>query len=335
VSLVEQGMRPVGRINDLLGLPGTSFEVSNCFLDKLSMRAHLVETGFEDVVAELVTSPEQLRAFGACHRYPFILKPLDGTGSRGVTKIENADQIDQAWKESTALRGRNDLKMSTFYPVNRFMAEAYVDGPEFSVESFSFAGRHSIIAITEKVTSGMVEVAHAQPARLSETDDAAIRRHVSRFLDVMGLRDGVGCTEVKLSPDGPRIIESHDRVAGDRLMDLVHAVYGIDLETYAVGWPYGLVSALPGQPRANGAAATRFLSARPGVVRRIDGAERVRSSSDVLDLDIAVAVGEEVPSVHDNFDRVGQVIVAAQDTGTAVARCAELAAQVQFVVESP
>jgi hypothetical protein len=37
-------------------------------------------------------------------------------------------------------------------------------------------------------------------------------------------------------------------------MDVVEAVYGIDLERYAVGWPFRLVPELPARPLARGEA---------------------------------------------------------------------------------
>ncbi len=93
----------------------------------------------------------------------------------------------------------------------------------------------------------------------------------------MGLRDGVSHTELRLTSRGPRVIESHDRVSGGRVMDLVEAVYGIDLERHAVGWPFRLVPELPWRPAARGAAATRFLTAEPGTVVAIEGADEVRA----------------------------------------------------------
>jgi biotin carboxylase len=330
VSLVDQAMELVGRINDLLGLDGTSYEVAHRFHDKLAMREWLGEAGFETVGAEEIKDAAALRAFGSRYGYPFVLKPVDGTGSRGVVRIDDPGETGEAWRRSAGLRGRDDLILATFFPVDRFFAEEFIDGPEYSVEAFSFGGRHVAVSVTDKICTGAVEMGHAEPALLPPDQEAALVHHVVTFLQTMGLRDGVSHTEVRMSAAGPRIIEGHDRVSGDRVMDLVEAVYGIDLEQYAVGWPCGLVSELAGRPSPRCAAATRFLTAAPGTVIAIDGEEEVRACPAVLGLDLAVGVGDEVQAVADNFYRPGQVLVTAPDTAAATELSAALASKVRI-----
>jgi biotin carboxylase len=331
VSLVEQGLETAGHINDLLGLRGTSYEVAHRFRDKLAMRRWLRKTGFETVVAEEIGSAEELRHFGAQHGYPFILKPVDGTASRGVMHIDDPAEVEDKWRRAVDLRGRDDLAMVQFYPMERFMAEEFIDGPEYSVESFSFNGRHVVVSVTDKFTEGTVEMGHAEPAVLTVAEETALVEHVVQFLEVMGVRDGAGHTEVKLSSRGPRIVEGHNRVSGDRVTDLVEVVYGLDLEQYAVGWPFRRVARLTDRPVPRGAAATRFLSARAGIVTAIEGTDAVRACPGILDLDLAVGEGDEVSEVADSFDRAGQVLVAAKSTSAAVELASSLAARVRIV----
>ena len=330
VSVVETGMETVGRINDLFGLKGTSYEVARRFKDKLAMRRRLAELGVEEVGAARVGSGEQLRGFADRHGYPCVLKPVDGTGSRGVRLVSGPGEADAAWEWACGVRGNADLKLARLIPVDAFIVEEYLAGPEYSVETFSFDGRHVVVAITEKLTSGTVETGHAQPARLSPQDEDAVVRHVGDCLDALGLTEGPAHTEVILTAAGPRLVEAHDRVGGGRILDLVKHVHGIDLEQYAVGAPFGLVPDLLDRPAARGAAATRFLGAEPGTVVSVEGVEAVRSRPEVLDVSLAVGVGDRVVPVRDNLDRIGQLIVAGEDTASAVAACAELAAGIRI-----
>jgi biotin carboxylase len=331
VSLVDQAMELVGRINDEFGLPGTSYEVAHRFCDKAAMRTWLRDKGFEDVAAERVEDAADLRRFGAAHGYPVVLKPVDGTASRGVTVLGSAAEADTAWQATASLRDRDDLPFAAYYPVGELMAEQYLDGPEYSVEAFSFAGRHSIVAITAKVWAGHIEMGHAQPAVLDPADEDAIVAHVGGFLDTMGLRDGVSHTEVRLTADGPRVVEGHNRVAGGRIMDLVEAVTGVDLERHAVGWPFGLVPELTARPETRLAAATHFLAAEPGTVVAVEAADEVRGHPDVLDLEVDVERGDVVGELSDNFCRCGQVLVTAADTASAAGLAATLAGEVRIV----
>jgi biotin carboxylase len=330
VSLVDQAMELVGAINDEFGLPGTSYEVAHRFCDKHAMRTWLRDKGFEDVAADRVDDAAALRRFGERHGYPVVLKPVDGTASRGVVRIDSAADAAAAWTAASSLRDRDDLPFAAYYPVGDLMVEEYLDGPEYSVEAFSFAGRHTVIAITGKVWAGHIEMGHVQPAALAAADEDAIATHVTGFLDTMGLRDGVSHTEVRLTARGPRIVEGHNRVAGGRIMDLVDEVTGIDLERHAVGWPFGLVPDLPDRPRIRHAAATHFLTATAGTVVEVDGADEVRGHPAVLDLEVDVEPGEVVPELTDNFCRCGQVLVAAADAASAADLAASLAGRVRI-----
>jgi biotin carboxylase len=340
VTLVDQAAELAAAINEEFGLPGLRPAQAHRFRDKLAMRGWLRSCGLEpDVAAGPVASAADLAGFGARHGYPLILKPVDGTASRGVLQVDSPAEAETAWRAATILRERGDLPFAAYYPVRDFMAEEYLDGPEYSAEAFSFAGRHSVIAITSKIMSkshaGFVEMGHAQPAALDNDQERVIVEHVTAFLDVMGLGDGASHTELKLTARGPRIVEGHCRVAGGRVMDLVAAAYGIDLESYAVGWPFRRFPELPARPVPRAAAATAFLTAEPGTVEAIEGAEEVRACPSVLDLEIDVKVGDTVPELTDNFCRPGQVLVTAASTSAATDLAADLARRVRIVTRPP
>ncbi|MFE5792295.1 ATP-grasp domain-containing protein [Streptomyces sp. NPDC056503] len=335
MSLTEPALETVGRINDALGLEGTSYEVAHRFRDKLLMRRRLAEAGLPDLAAAPVESAGDLTDFGRTHGYPLILKPVDGVGSRGVTRIDSEEEVAGAWSRAEGLRGRTDLQQAAFHPVDRYMVERYAEGPEFSVEAVSAKGAHTVVAVTEKLTEGSVERGHAQPPRIPAAQEAALVAHVQEFLTAMGLRDGLSHTEVRLTPEGPRVIEGHDRVGGGRIMDLTRHVHGVDLEEYAVGAPLGLLPPLPDAPAPRGAAATRFLTAEPGEVVEVEGLEAVRAHPGLIDVDPGVRPGDLVRPVTENFDRIGQLLAGAESTDAAVELCEELVGRVVIHTRTP
>jgi biotin carboxylase len=328
ISLGEQAMETVGRINDRFGLGGTPEAVSTLYKDKLAMREHLADKGVPSVAAADVTSAADIEEFGRLHGYPVVLKPIDNTASRGVVIIERAEDVAGVWAQALGLRERGDLVLGQFFPVDRYIVEEYIDGPEYSVETFSFDGHHSVVAITEKYTIGVVEAAHALPARLSPEVDAEVADYVRTFHDAMGLRDGVAHTEIKISSKGPRVIESHDRLAGERILDLVINAYEIDLEQYACAAPFELLPVLPERPVAKRGAATTFFRAEPGIVTGFSGTEEILADPSLIELDIFVKPGDRVVEVVDNFDRSGQVLTTGDDTAAAAAAADRLAAAI-------
>ncbi|GAA1584868.1 ATP-grasp domain-containing protein [Streptomyces globosus] len=334
VSITEPGLVPAARISDHLGLGGTSEEVAELLRDKHAMRRHLAASDSAgvralSVAAAEVDGPEALAAFGAEHGYPFVLKPADATASLGVVRIDGPAEAAGAWAGVEALRARTDLQWGSFFTIGPFIAEQYIPGPEYSVETFSFAGRHVVLAVTEKLTGdGFVELGHALPARLAPADEQRIEEAVVRFLDAIGLADGAAHTELRLAPAGPQIIESHNRMGGDRIFDLLDTAYGIDLEEWIVAWQFRLVPALTARPAARCAAATRFLSAEPGRVTAVHGADRARALDTTIDVEVAVRPGDTVGALRGNWDRVGQVLASGPDTAAAAAAAERLTADV-------
>jgi biotin carboxylase len=329
VTLTEPGLEPAGRINDMFGLGQNSHQVARLLKDKLAMRRHLAALGgpaaAASVAAAELTGEADLYAFGERHGYPFIVKPAAVTASVGVHRVTEPDQVAGVWQAVRALRARRDLQWGAFFDLGPHLVEAYVDGPEYSIEAFSFDGRHVVVAVTEKLTDpdGFLELGHAQPARLDEPSRIALVDCTTMFLDAVGLRQGASHTEIKLTADGPKVIEGHNRIGGDRIVDLLEAAYNVDFELLTVGWPFGRCEALPGPPAPVQAAATRFLVAEPGTVVELTGVDEVRAHPNVLALDVTVAPGSVIGHTS-NWDRCGQIIAVERDTDAAVRLCEQL-----------
>ncbi|MER7488855.1 ATP-grasp domain-containing protein [Streptomyces sp. NPDC126497] len=330
-SITEPGLENAARINDLFALGGTGHEVTRRLRDKAVMREHLAGLDPDAVRAEPLRVREDLDAFGERHGYPFIVKPTDATASIGVHRLDGPADAERVWAEVRRLSGTRTDRVSTLLLLQDFLMEEYLDGPEYSVESFSSAGRHVVIAVTEKFTdpAHFAELGHAVPARIGAAVDERVRAAVIGFLDRIGVEDGVCHTEIRIGARGPRVIESHNRIAGDAITDLVHSVYGIDTVKLALAAPFGLAGELPDRPEARGGAAVRSVVGRPGdVVESVDGVPEAQALADVLAVRISARPGETVRPLRDNWDRLGLLAVTGEDTTAAIRRGAELVGDV-------
>ncbi|MFF2076874.1 ATP-grasp domain-containing protein [Kitasatospora sp. NPDC058162] len=297
VTQAEAGQLVAALLTDVLGLPGSGREVIDRMHDKLALRRLLNGIGLGPVAAEFCTSLESLRAFTAEHGAA-VVKPLMGNGSLGVRLIRSTDEVDAAWHWLQALG------------IDTFLVEQLLDGPEFSVETFSVGGVHEVVAITGKVTGdGVVELGHVIPAPIPEAEAAQIREFVADVLSAIGLVDGPAHTEVILTSEGPRVVESHARRGGDSIPELVEIVRGVDLEKLAYEVAGGGLSLPLDTSTGDVAAAIHFIVAEPGTVEEVSGVEEAEAVPGVIRVDVSVSPGDVVHELRWSDDRCGSVMV--------------------------
>ncbi|MFL5344420.1 MAG: ATP-grasp domain-containing protein [Hyalangium sp.] len=311
ISLTEYGLMPAARLSRALGLPALSPEVVERTRDKHAMRQALSAAGFDVVKAALGRSVEDLVRFREKVGSKFIIKPRDGVGSQQVACVEE----------------KTNLADTVAMFAGDFLMEEYLEGRELSVESFSFNGKHFVFGINEETkyfessANPYVEIAHEMPALLSESERAGVVKFAGEFLDCIGISDGPAHTELKLTPQGPRIIETHNRLAGDWLPVLVRLSSGVDLYELAVGWPCGLIEPPIQAAAPFGGAAIRYFTPQPGVVSKVSGVEYARIEPGVVALHLPLRPGSVVRPVRKSLDRSGYVIATAPTAKEAARIC--------------
>lgn len=313
VSITEAGVAVAARLNKVFGLRGADEQAIVYLNDKARMRARLHDRGFSELPYRLLHSRADLVSFTDSTAFPLILKPVDGGGSFGIHRVNSREEAEIAFDHLTA-QGVTAL------------AEQYVDGKEYSVESFTIDGRHTIVAITEKlVNEHFVEVGHVVPAMLDASTVADVNRFVAEFLDVVGVRNGPCHTEMKISSRGMKIIESHNRIGGGNITRLVLEVYGVDLVKLTGQWACGMIDTVQFDAVPQGAAAVHFFIFPGGKIVELDGLERLEANPSTIEYHCKYRVGDTVPPLVDNGGRGGYVIVHEKNAREAIETARALA----------
>jgi len=203
-----------------LGLPGNSMACTLKSTNKHHMRRAFEQNGDPSPRSILVdenTDPATLEL-----HYPVIVKPTDRSGSRGIYKLETPDGLKDAIHASISEGFEK-----------KALVEEFVEGEEYSVEGISFNGRHHILTITQKFTTGaphFIETGHREPAPVSAEMFERVKQVVVHALDTLEIRNSASHSEIKISPDGEiHLIEIGGRMGGDCIgSDLVRYSTGID-----------------------------------------------------------------------------------------------------------
>ena len=286
------------RLNQLIGAVDNDVLAAWRLKDKSLMRQCLSGRTGNAVRFALVASAEELRQFGASIEGKVIVKPLEGSGSLDVYTLERAADARLCW---------SDIQ-SKGYKV--MLAEEFIDGPEFSVETYSWNGHHVVIGVNRKKMRGSMEIGHAIPCDLPESIKDELCRATLELLDVVGLTHGPAHTELRIDGGGARPIESHNRTAGSKIPEMIELAYGFDVLNLTFGVPLGLSRPLTTSPVPHGVAAMRHILPDPGTVVEITGV------GDIRDPDVRVVIGLQpgdfVEEERNSYDliKVGSWVVA-------------------------
>lgn len=210
----------VNHVASKMGLVGNDDNYSQTMTNKYLMRQCFME--YDIPSPRFCLTEGEIPKISTTFKYPLIVKPTDRSGSRGVEKVDAPDGLEKAIKRACS---------ESFQ--KKAIIEEFVEGREVSVESISFKGRHYILQITDKVTTGapfFVELEHHQPSSLPESIANQVRSIVVRALDALHIMYGASHAELKISTDGDiRVIEIGARMGGDFIgSNLVQLSTGYD-----------------------------------------------------------------------------------------------------------
>lgn len=317
----DMPMRSIAAATSLLGLPGISMETAIKSTDKGEMIKAFKEHQVESPWFYIIDSMTQLEELMSEITYPCILKPTDNAGSRGVTLVNSENELKDAYQYSSAQsRG------------GQVILEEYMTGPEVSVEVMVVDHVPHVLAVTDKLTTGapyFVEMGHNQPSMLPAEDVEKIKDLAKRAVLSVGINCGPAHVEIKLTPQGPKMVELGARMGGDCITThLVPLSTGIDMIQATIDVALGIKPNI--KPSLKKGSAIRFFKAPVGKISAINGIEESNAIEDVKELTFTKSVGDVITEIHSSVDRCGFVIAQSNCAMDAIRICEKVVQLVSF-----
>ena len=254
---------------------------------------------------------------------PCVIKAPDRQGQRGLTLVRSAAEVPAA--VATALEASRN---------GTYIAEEYVDGPEVTVQAFSVEGVFHPLLVADRLTADPpafgVALAHAWPC-VSVTQgpiDAA-----RAAAEALGIRNGPTYTQIRVGPNGSRVVELAARLGGGHDAELAEAATGVRLNDLALDAALGIEPRVTETQSLHGGACVLFLVAPEGVLRRVEGLEQAHAVEGVLDVRSYREPGFAFGPLRRGADRAGAVIAVGDSRDDALARARRAADAIRFVVE--
>jgi biotin carboxylase len=317
----------VAAVTEALGLPGIPLEVAKRTNNKGSMKERWLKdripTPFGAEVQTLEEAQKVLRHIGL----PAIVKAVDNAASRGSMKIESESQLASALE-----RAKAESKTRTA------IIEQYLIGPEQSVETIVWNGRHYHIGMADREFGYHpyhIETSHIDPSRLSADVQRQIYQVVDAAADSLGIDFGPAKADMILTPQGPMILEMAARLSGG-----FHSQYTTPLSTgqdpiravmeLATG---GSLNESLLAPKKQRVAICAGVFPPKGRISGIRGLEAARDIPGIEQVVVTRGVGDIVTDYVDNGCRLCWIIGVGDNVGHAQSVIDQARATLHFDVD--
>jgi biotin carboxylase len=323
LALADSLLVWTAQVAAILELPFMSPEVAGRLTDKYTQRVALREGGLPVPGYWRVPEDDDARAWDALAReasFPAVLKPRRGEGSRDTVRVDSLAELRAAAGAAPVPAGSG--------PAELVLEEYLRDRPEaaggefadyVSVESVVSAGRISHLAITGRFPPAepFRETGFFIPAAFEEAQCTAIADVASAAVAAIGIEVGALHTEIKLTPEGPRVIELNGRIGGG-VPEMLADATGVQLLPIALRVALGEGIVFQRMPACTQVGYLLYVQAPLAMttIREVVGLDRLRALAGVDEVILNRGPGQSVDWRAGNHGHVFSVRGAAPDHET-------------------
>lgn len=307
ITFWEDDIPLLARVCAEFDLIGNSCEAAILTRNKHDMRKKLKETGLGSAEFHLVKTVRDLNEAMVKIGFPAVMKPAWGADSEFVVLVR--DEAEARNTFDYLVKNCNE-QFNPIFKVNdgAFLYEEYMDGMEISLECFVQYGIPHVIGIHEKQPIKppyFLEYGDIAPARIDpDTENRAVKLAESALI-ALEVRNSLAHIEVKITRQGPKIVEVGSRMGGDDIYANVKQVWGADMIDIGLRIAAGHKADYKKRPPKGCVICRYFIPEFSGIVTQIDNLKEAQKQGNVMALNITKNIGDAVLAPPEGFDNMG------------------------------
>lgn len=310
----------MSHIAESMGLPGINYKSAKIIKNKAEVRKVLFEAKADDTgYSYEIGSIEEAEKILSEITFPRMVKPVDGSGSRGASRVDRAKDFVKAC----------EFAMSGSI-THRAVAEPFVNGREYGVESFVNQGEIHVLGVMQKDMTQppyYAELGHAIPSGLPAAVEEKVKNCVRTAIKALGVNHGSVNMDLLINSDDVHIVDIGARMGGNLIGSHIipkgtGIAYMRNMVRAAVGDEADFTPVTTPSP-----VATKLLALTPGKVITLPDFEAIAKEADVV-IEHHLHVGDQINEYHTNLDGCGYVVAGGKSVDDAIA----LAAKVKGVI---
>lgn len=218
-------------VAEKMGLAGHPYKSVEIVSKKDLFRKFLAENGFNTPFAKGYTSVEDVKKDWNLFKKPIMVKPVDSSGSKGITKIYDLSQVENAMEY--ALSFSRDKRVVVEEYIESFVDP--INGDGFSVDGelvFScFAGQY----FSPNVPNPFTPVSSIWPNRMREDLHKKVHDEFQRALTLLKMKSGSYNFEARIDKDeNVYLMEIGTRNGGNLGPQAIEKATGVDMVEYTI-----------------------------------------------------------------------------------------------------
>ena len=307
---VDPGVVSASYVQNQMGLPSFGpFESVEILQNKDKFRAFLAKNGFNVPQAKGFDSVEAAMEEVYWYPWPVIVKPTDAAGSKGVTRVDKAEDLRPA------------LEYAMEHSISgHIIVEEFIDkqGCSSDTDSMSIDGKLVFVSFCAQrfdaeATNPYTPAAYSWPSTFTKEQEEYLTSEIQRLITLLNLKTVVYNIEVRVAPNGkPYIMELTPRGGGNRLCEMLRYATGVDMITAItramVGDP--ILEPIEQKPY-NGHWAEIILHAdESGVFDHLEISKEL--PAEVVEEDLWVKHGDHVDSFEGANNAIGTLVLKFQ-----------------------
>ena len=299
----------IGRVNDAMGLSGISYEAAKLACDKVLMKQCYEQNGVRTARYRQVYFNEDVSEKIEDLNYPLIVKIVDSSGSRGITRVDRPSQLQ------AAIRNAQSFTRKDYYIVEEFIV-----GREFGAQAFVMDGKvQFILPHGDYIFHGStgVPAGHFAPYTLTGEQLEDCCRTTEKALRAMKL-DNCACNCDFIMRDGKTyVLEIGGRSGATCLAELVSIYYGYDYYRKIIEVALGQKPDFPTDQNVPNASKL-LMSDTDGEIIALAN-RNPKNDPNLYEVVFDYTVGDQVKKFHVGPNRIGHVVTKGATLAEATA----------------
>lgn len=296
----------VAYVCEHLGLPGARPQAADTMATKSLFRRFLKKNGFQcpDFV-----SGDSLQDVAVCLDNlcpPLVVKPVDASGSRGVTRLDTLEygEFQKAFQKAQGFSRSHTVCVETF-----------VEGTEVGGDAILVEGRVGFIAITHKHMAGFVVTGHSLPTNIPPDAQARLIAHIEELCSALDYRSGPLNFDAIVSTDKVTMLEMSARNGGNGIPAVIERATDVDVEKATIYLALGEKPPLPLTAMIKrGAGSFVFGSPAAGLLESVCPADELqRTIPELFYVFMTKKIGDRIEAFEHNGNLIGFALFDCAD----------------------